>query len=919
MLQLFYDILISPVELFIEFIFSLFNRLLNGGSYGISIIGVSLAVSLLTLPLYKKADGLQEEERKKQKSMKKFVDLIKRSFRGDERFMILNAFYREQNYSQISALKGSLSLLLEIPFFIAAYHFLSHVEILNSQSFGVLKNLGSGDGLLKIAGKNFNLLPVLMTLINLISAAVYLKGFSRRDKIQTVALALIFLVLLYNSPSGLVLYWTCNNIFSLIKNVLSKIKNSRRIVDVFCAASGIFFVCFMFLKRIPDSPKKILFVAGFGCATFFPLIFSLLKKAKINFARKFSADEKFVLWCFCFSSALLVILLGVFIPSSVIASSPAEFVKVGDYKNPLFFIRYSFCYALGFFAVWGALVFYMTKKEFKKFMSFAFLFAATSFLATFIFFGGKSGNLNAFLRFDDGVDFSSAEKIKNLLMIAVIFALTMILFFCKKISGAKIAPIFLAVCTLCISVISLKNFRRTNFLLSDMDYIKREKSESSSSIKKIATLSRTGKNVLLIVLDRGLSSLVPYILEEKPELKDSFRGFVFYPNTISHGSCTNFGIPGLLGGYEYTPAEMNRRSKEKLKDKQNEADLLLPLIFSQNGFDVTVCDPPYANYKWASDISIFAPYPQIKAFVTEGKYTNKYTADFGLVAENFDSNRRNFFLYALMKSVPLAAQNLLYDNGNYFEAESGDKNLLGFLSGYSVLHYMKNFTRFTDENKNFVFELADNITTHNPTLLKIPEYVPAENFQTDYVSPFNEKLKLGNTNRLIHYQANVAAYLQLAEYFDFLRQNGCYDNTRIIIASDHGANSLKFFDDFIFKDFIVNVGNTNWPFDLQSVNALLLVKDFSADKEFSVCNDFMTNADVPSIALDGLVQNPLNPFTGKRISSDAKNERQIVTTSVNWSIGKQNKNSFDTRDGEWISVSGNIFDRASWKKEELPF
>jgi membrane protein insertase Oxa1/YidC/SpoIIIJ len=61
MLQLFYDILISPVELFIEFIFSLFNRLLNGGSYGISIIGVSLAVSLLTLPLYKKADGLQEE------------------------------------------------------------------------------------------------------------------------------------------------------------------------------------------------------------------------------------------------------------------------------------------------------------------------------------------------------------------------------------------------------------------------------------------------------------------------------------------------------------------------------------------------------------------------------------------------------------------------------------------------------------------------------------------------------------------------------------------------------------------------------------------------------------------------------------------------------------------------------------------
>jgi membrane protein insertase Oxa1/YidC/SpoIIIJ len=34
-------------------------------------------------------------------------------------------------------------------------------------------------------------------------------------------MALIFLVLLYNSPSGLVLYWTCNNIFSLGKNLAS--------------------------------------------------------------------------------------------------------------------------------------------------------------------------------------------------------------------------------------------------------------------------------------------------------------------------------------------------------------------------------------------------------------------------------------------------------------------------------------------------------------------------------------------------------------------------------------------------------------------------------------------------------------------------------------------------------------------------
>ncbi|WP_228378566.1 hypothetical protein [Treponema endosymbiont of Eucomonympha sp.] len=30
-------------------------------------------------------------------------------------------------------------------------------------------------------------------------------------------MALVFLVLLYNSPAGLVLYWTVNNVFSLAK------------------------------------------------------------------------------------------------------------------------------------------------------------------------------------------------------------------------------------------------------------------------------------------------------------------------------------------------------------------------------------------------------------------------------------------------------------------------------------------------------------------------------------------------------------------------------------------------------------------------------------------------------------------------------------------------------------------------------
>ena len=112
-------------------------------------------------------------------------------------------------------LNSSVSLLLEIPFFMAAYQFLSNLELLNGVSLGPIKDLGAPDGLLVIGSIAINVLPILMTLINVISSAIYVKGFPLKTKIQLYAMALFFLVFLYNSPAGLAFYWTLNNIFSL--------------------------------------------------------------------------------------------------------------------------------------------------------------------------------------------------------------------------------------------------------------------------------------------------------------------------------------------------------------------------------------------------------------------------------------------------------------------------------------------------------------------------------------------------------------------------------------------------------------------------------------------------------------------------------------------------------------------------------
>lgn len=57
---------------------------------------------------------------------------------------------------------------------------------------------------------------------------VYSEKLSRKGKIQLYAMAAIFLILMYGSPSGLVFYWTLNNLFSLAKNIVYKFKPAKQ-------------------------------------------------------------------------------------------------------------------------------------------------------------------------------------------------------------------------------------------------------------------------------------------------------------------------------------------------------------------------------------------------------------------------------------------------------------------------------------------------------------------------------------------------------------------------------------------------------------------------------------------------------------------------------------------------------------------
>ncbi|GHV74840.1 hypothetical protein AGMMS49940_21420 [Spirochaetia bacterium] len=92
------------------------------------------------------------------------------------------------------------------------------------------------------------------------------------------------------------------------------------------------------------------------------------------------------------------------------------------------------------------------------------------------------------------------------------------------------------------------------------------------------------------------------------------------------------------------------------------------------------------------------------------------------------------------------------------------------------------------------------------------------------------------------------------------------------------------------------------------------MKDFYAHGTLSTDMSFMTNADVPMLATKGIIENPVNPWTGSALSSELKQKGAFITTNDFFLAHHHNKNTFKIKNDEWIFVHDNIFDPTNWSE-----
>ncbi|MBQ8679107.1 MAG: YidC/Oxa1 family membrane protein insertase [Treponema sp.] len=898
---LIYSFIIYPLTQIIELVFSFGNKIF--GNTGISILGVSFAVSLLTLPLYIIAEHWQQIERDTQKRMKPWITHIKSTFKGDEQYMILSTYYRLNHYHPIMSLRSAFGLLIQIPFFTAAYSCLSNMTALQGEHFLFIRDMGSPDALFSIGSFNVNILPIAMTLINMVSGFLYTRGLSLRDKIQTYGLALLFVVILYNSPAGLVMYWTMNNIFSLVKNIFYKMKHPVKTLYCIACVLVTLFIAFLLFGHVLSFKRAILVSFVFALVYFAPIFVRL---ANYLIEKPFkpileNRKQRFVL--FLTSSLSLFLLSGLLIPVLLVASSTMEFSGIDDYGSPLYFIKNTCMQAFGLFVVWPSLIYFLYREKMQTLISFSFAILLVSSLVNAFCFQGNYGTLSTLLVFTNvsSVDSSLFSIAVNMLAIFALFAIIIAIIAIKKSVILNYFFAVIAVSLIFVSAFQIKTIKK--------DYKNYERlslnGDANSKPSPIFHLSKTGKNVVILYLDRAQNRFVEPIFEESPELYDIFQGFTLFKNTVSFNGHTLIGAAPVFGGYEYTPESMNKRNSEKLVDKQNEALTVLPRIFTEQAkdFSAVVTDPAWANYSWIPDLTIFKDYPAIQAYNTDKKYLSAwYKEHEGIFDANITSTvlKRNILWYSVFRTSPLALRPAFYNDGKYWSPNTNLADVNGFLEGYSALDYLPELTDFNSKTENVFINFINN-TTHEEMFLQAPEFVPVTTVTNRGKSKFKD-------NALYH--SNAASLKRVGDWLNYLKENGVYDNTRIVIVADHGAVDKE--NEYNWDENFDRIGPGHF-------HPLFMFKDFNSTGNLLINSDFMTNADTSTLLLSGFVDSPKNPYTGKDFNNSEKEKGALICMDDIF-MPYHNKSDyiFTAKNGSWIRVKGNIFNSDNWKSEAAP-
>ena len=205
----------KPVFVLLDWLYMFF------GNWGWAIIGLTIIVRIVLFPLsYKGIMSMQ-----KLKDLTPKMKEIQEQYKSDPQKMQTHLMQLYKKHGA-NPLGGCLPLLLQIPVFFAIYRVLYNaVELKSSEWILWINDLSVMDPYL--------VLPVLMGLSMYVQQALTPNTLDPMQARIFRLLPIIFTIFLITFPAGLVLYWTINNIFAILMQlVINKILDKKRAQEI---------------------------------------------------------------------------------------------------------------------------------------------------------------------------------------------------------------------------------------------------------------------------------------------------------------------------------------------------------------------------------------------------------------------------------------------------------------------------------------------------------------------------------------------------------------------------------------------------------------------------------------------------------------------------------------------------------------
>jgi len=263
---------------------------------------------------------------------------------------------------------------------------------------------------------------------------------------------------------------------------------------------------------------------------------------------------------------------------------------------------------------------------------------------------------------------------------------------------------------------------------------------------------------------------------------------------------------------------------------------------------------------------------------------------------------QNILYFSFFRILPSEIRRVFYLGGRgYYAANIG---ILGqnvyFTRAYRALTKLNDEVNFIQDGN--CLNLIVNNTTHEPVKSK---YLKTINLS--FVIPLAQKY-CRDEYTAEHFYVNYLTHEKLAEFFALLKANDCYDNSRIIIVSDHGRFDIKTTTMSFLRDF------EQTPFEPERFIPLMMVKDFYSDGALKKDDVFMTLADIPLLVTEGLPPElQINPFSGKFFKETQDKTVVKIINSVAWNAAQQkNLTQFVKTQDLWAYVHDDVYNPNNW-------